>query len=303
MTQRFTSIICPTDFSELSDQALTYGLELAEEYGATLSAVHVIDLSTASMYGEFLLDPQDIQAQIENYAVEHIGELVGNRNVKWEVLIAMGNPAEETARLALKKRADLAVTATHGRSGLQRLLLGSVTERLMRPLPCPLLVVPGEAMQTKPKAGYRRIMVGCDFSPDADLAVSYAFDLATEFDSDIHLVHVIEPERFKDMLRKEGEPTTESRQMLRDRLTGKLAELIPQGAYKKCEPKVTLLAGQPHEELTKFAVINDVDLIVLGVHGRGFVESLLVGSTTDRVVRTASCAVLSVRPPTYAKSL
>ena len=66
--------------------------------------------------------------------------------------------------------------------------------------------------------------------------------------------------------------------------------------YDWCTPKTILLAGHPHEELTKYAVVNEIDLIVLGVRGHSLVETMFVGSTTDRVVREAPCPVLSVRP-------
>lgn len=72
--------------------------------------------------------------------------------------------------------------------------------------------------------------------------------------------------------------------------------MVPEDARDWCKPKVTLLGGQPHEELTKYAVVNNLDLIVLGVRGQSLVEKLFVGSTTDRVIRRAPCPVLSVRP-------
>ena len=72
--------------------------------------------------------------------------------------------------------------------------------------------------------------------------------------------------------------------------------MVPEDALNWCTPKTVLLAGQPYEELSKYAVVQDVDLIVLGIRGRSLVETLLVGSTTARVVRRSSCPFLSVRP-------
>ncbi|MEW5723537.1 MAG: universal stress protein [Thermodesulfobacteriota bacterium] len=296
MKVQLNTIICTTDFSDLANQAVPYALALAQEYKAKLYVCHVIDLPAAAMYGEALVDPQEIQLQIENYAQEQVGRMVGQRPVDWEPLITVGHPAEEIARLAGEKKVGLVIAATHGRSGLQRLILGSVTERLMRTLPCPLLVSPDPAAGLKKEVRFRRLLVGCDFSQDSDLAVEYGLHLAQEFQAELHLAHVIEPTLLKDMLRPGSAPDTEIRQGLRDRLNEDLAGLIPEEAHNWCDCKTSLLAGQPHEELTKYAVIHDVDLIVLGVHGRGFVELLLVGSTTDRVIRMAPCPVLAVRP-------
>ena len=79
-------------------------------------------------------------------------------------------------------------------------------------------------------------------------------------------------------------------------LNEQLNALVPEEAHNWSNPQTSLLAGQPPEEIIKYAVLNNVDLIVLGIRGHGLVESILVGSTTERVARQAPCAVLSVRP-------
>jgi nucleotide-binding universal stress UspA family protein len=191
------------------------------------------------------------------------------------------------------------VAASHGRAGLKRLILGSVTERLMRTLPCPLLVV------RSPERGFvtpadqaitlKNILVGCDFSPDSSLAFHYGLSFAQEFQASLHLVHVIQPPLY-DYMEKPGEQKEVSEKDLKSALKKKLEDMIPEEARTWCEPVTTLLAGQPHEEITKYALVNDIDLIVLGVRGHSLVETLFVGSTTDRVMRRASCPVLSVQP-------
>jgi len=105
---------------------------------------------------------------------------------------------------------------------------------------------------------------------------------------------VIEPAAYKDLLKPAREEKEEFQQDLRKKLREKLTGMIPEEAHNWCTPKTTLLAGQPHEELTKYAVVHDIDLIVLGVRGHSLVETLFVGSTTDRVVREVPCPVLSV---------
>ena len=109
---------------------------------------------------------------------------------------------------------------------------------------------------------------------------------------------MIEPAVYKDLLKPAREEKEEFQQDLRKKLREKLAGMIPEEADNWCTPKTALLAGQPHEELTKYAVVHEIDLIVLGVRGHSLVETLFVGSTTDRVVRQAPCPVLSVRATT-----
>ena len=83
---------------------------------------------------------------------------------------------------------------------------------------------------------------------------------------------------------------------IRRQLNEKLENMVPQDARNWCKPKMSLLAGNPPEELSKYAVVQNIDLLVVGVTGHGRVEKLFVGSTTDRIIRKAPCAVLSVRP-------
>lgn len=297
------NILCATDFSDFSNHAIPYGIALAREFKARLFLCHVIDLSSAAIYGEAVLALEEQQKRMTKHAQEEMTRLMSRESIDWEPLITVGNAAHEVARVAAERKIDITITASHGRAGLKRLILGSVTERLMRTLPCPLLVV------RSPERGFvapadqaitlRRILVGCDFSQNSSLAFQYGLSLAQEFQSDLHLVHVIPPPRY-DYQRKSGEPKQEPQKELGSEIKNRLTEMVPQDAQTWCKPITVLLAGQPHEEITKYAAVNDIDLIVLGVRGYGLVESLFVGSTTDRVMRRASCPVLSVQPASAA---
>ena len=300
MRVEIKSVICMTDLSDLSNHAVFYGIALARELGAKLYVCHVVDVSSAAIYEVAVSYSLEQETRMVNYAYEHLERLIGEVPVHWEAVVTVGHAATELARIAQEKRVGLAVAASHGRSGLKRLILGSVTERLMRTLPCPLLVVRGQekGFLTSGDQDLRlqRILVGCDFSPDSSLAFQYGLSMAQEFESELHLAHVIEPPAYKDLLKPALERGEESQGDLRVQLREKLTSMVPEGARAWCIPKTALLGGEPHEELTKYAVVNDVDLIVLGVRGHGLVEKLFVGSTTDRVVCRAACPVLSVRP-------
>ncbi|MBS1237926.1 MAG: hypothetical protein H6R37_1170 [Deltaproteobacteria bacterium] len=297
-------ILCATDFSDFSNHAIPYGIALAREFKAKLYVSHVIDLSSAAIYGEAVFALEEQQSRMTSYAHKEMTRLMGQESMDWEPLITVGNPANEIARLAADKQVDLAIAASHGRSGLKRLILGSVTERLMRTLPCPLWVV------RSPERGFvtpanqdiqlKKILVGCDFSPDSSLALEYGLSLAQEFQADLHLAHVVEPPRYDDLV-KPSEARETFRQKVRQTVQDKLAAMVPEEARTWCNPVTALLAGQPHEELIKYAVVNDIDLVVLGVRGHSLVETFFVGSTTDRVLRRAPCPVLSVQPKSQVR--
>ncbi|NTV34872.1 MAG: universal stress protein, partial [Deltaproteobacteria bacterium] len=123
---------------------------------------------------------------------------------------------------------------------------------------------------------------------------------AQEFQADLHLAHVVEPPLYDDLI-KPSESKEPFRKRLRKTVQEKLTSMVPEEARTWCNPVTALLAGQPHEELIKYAVVNDMDLVVLGVRGHSLVETLLVGSTTGRVMRGAPCPVLSVQPMSHVK--
>jgi nucleotide-binding universal stress UspA family protein len=297
-------ILCATDFSDFSNHAIPYGIALAREFKAKLYVSHVIDLSSAAIYGEAVFALEEQQSRMTSYAQKEMTQLMGQETLDWEPLITVGNPANEIARLAADKQVDIAIAASHGRSGLKRLILGSVTERLMRTLPCPLWVVrspePGFVTDASQAIQIKKILVGCDFSPDSSLAFEYGLSLAQEFQAELHLAHVVEPPLYEDLIKPSESGETFGRQ-LRKTMQEKLGAMVPEEAQTWCNPVTALLAGQPHEELAKYAVVNGMDLIVLGVRGHSLVETLFVGSTTDRVLRNSPCPVLSVQQKAHVR--
>jgi nucleotide-binding universal stress UspA family protein len=291
----FRGIICATDFSDFSNRTIPYGVAIAREFDARLYICHVIDLSAVTIYGEFQLDPVGQQLRIRQEAQEHLAKIPGLEKANWEPLIAIGQPAAEIARLAEEKGIDLVITSTRGRAGLKRLILGSVTQRLMRILTCPLLAVqsPEEGFIDKDVSGIRlkKILVGCDFSADSVLGLNYGLSLAQEFEAELHLIHVSEPPAYREFM----SPAEQAQDIVHtDVFKEKLDSLVPAEAHHWCSLQVAVLRGQPHEELVAYAMTQNMDMIVMGVRGYGLMKSLLMGSTTDRVVRRSPCPVLTV---------
>ncbi len=294
------NILCATDFSRFSNLAISHALSLAGEFNAKLYVCHVVDLTTVGMYGEAFLAFEEQETRITARAHKELRAVMEDQHTEWEPLVVSGHPANEILRLAEEKQVDLVVSATRGRSGLKRFIIGSVTGRLMRTLSCPLLVVQSieEAPDVPIAQPFKmsRILVGCDFSEDSDLAFQHGVSLAQEFQAELHLVHVIEPSVYKDLLKPAPSVVEKLRETLRDSLSEKLESMVPDEVFKWCTLKTTLLAGHPHEELIKYARLNKIDLIVLGIRGHGGVETLIIGSTTDRAASRSPCPVLCVPP-------
>jgi nucleotide-binding universal stress UspA family protein len=300
MRVKINRILCTTDFSDFSNQTFAFGTALAREFHATLLICHIVELPFAAMHEEVQFDPIEHQERMTAYAHKQLVRLIDAQDIDWAPLVAIGHAADEITRLVTQENIDLVISATHGRSGLKRLLLGSVTERLMRTLTCPLLIVRDHLSSVPVKHGNvfhpKKILVGCDFSADSTLAFQYGLSLAQEFEAELHLVHVIEPPAYQDILTSMDNVERDYRCNITPQLRQKLTQMVPEDARNWCNPITALLEGKSDEEIIRYAELNDIDLIVLGVRGHGLVESLLVGSTTDRVARQAPCPVLSVRP-------
>ncbi|MCP3950933.1 MAG: universal stress protein [Desulfobacterales bacterium] len=300
MRVRLKSILCTTDFSDYSNQIVSYGAAIAKEFDARLLICHIIDLQFAAIYGTVHFLPPDLQIQSVETAQEQIEELMRPQSVPWEAVVATGPPADEIARVVQDRAIDLAISATHGRTGLKRFILGSVTERLMRSLTCPLLVVretPPELMPD-PARGLRfnKILVGCDFSPAANAALEYGVSLAQEFEAELHLIHVLEPQVYSDFLATALDETHGNTDDIKEQLDRRLTDLITPEVMNWCRVKTVVIEGRPFEAITGYAGERGIDLVVLGVRGHGVVETLFLGSTTDRVIRKSQCPVLSVNP-------
>lgn len=297
MRKQINSIFCTTDFSKLSEDVVKYCITLAKKLDARLMVCHVVDFPSIAMYGEAVLTPMDDQTRFMAFAQAEIDRLMGKAEVPYEALVALGSATDEIARLVAEHRPDLVVAATHGRTGLKRFLLGSITERLMRMLPCPLLVLRGasdEAVSVSQPFPFKRILVGCDFSSDSEQAFQFCLSMAQEFESELHLVHVVEPAEYKDLYKMPADASDKFKEELFDMIRGKLQSMVPPDALNWLNLRTGLMVGKSYVEIVRYAEMHDIELIALGTRGHGMVEDLLVGSTTDRVIRRAPCPVLSV---------
>jgi nucleotide-binding universal stress UspA family protein len=132
-------ILFATDFSPASDAALKYATALARDAGAPLLILHVEELPTPYAGGEMLLP----QPEYPNPEIRRMLEAVvpADKNVKYEHHLVLGTPAEDIVRVATEQNVDLIVIGTHGRTGLKRVLMGSVAEAVMRRATCPVLTL------------------------------------------------------------------------------------------------------------------------------------------------------------------
>lgn len=292
-------ILCPTDFSEFPSRALAHALPLAKWYEATIAALHVYNfVAPPPTKLPTVTNRPRLSAEIREeilHELRDFTEPARTAGVLVEHLVVEGDPVDGILNEA--GRADLLVLGTHGRRGFERLMLGSVAERVLRKSPCPVLTVPRRAPGSPPgdSPAFKHIVCPIDFSDESQRALDFALSLAKEADSALSLLHVVEvlpeiepPDHAGFDVKAYGEIL---RRIARDRLKA----LIPKGAREWCRPEAVVASGKAYRGIVKVAEERRADLIVIGVTGRGQVNRMLFGSTTAQVVREATCPVLTIR--------
>ena len=184
--------------------------------------------------------------------------------------------------------------STHGRTGFERFMLGSVTEKVLRKAPCPVLTVPRRCEGQAESPLFRRILCGVDFSEPGRRALDRALSLAQEARARLTLLHVVDWIGDPDLARYPQFDANGYRRLVMANVRERLEALVPAEVRDWCDVDLRVACGKPYQELLRFAGNEGVELMVLGVRGEGAVDRMLFGSTTQHVVRQATCPVLTV---------
>ena len=297
---RFTParILCPVDFSEGSRHALDYAVALAHSFCSYLDVLYV-HRQTAPVpafgYPE-VVRPLPLTDTERAGLLQSLAELVaGDRasgvpiDTLFEEALAV---APTIVECAAREQTDLIVVGTHGRTGFERLVLGSVANRVMTTAGCPVLVVPPRAPDAVPIA-VRRVVCGVDFSPPSARALRTAGSLAGAMEARLTALHVLE---------LAGDPVDRPPALSGYR-AGRFARASAQleaaltAVREWCTVDPLVVVGKPYAEILRIAADQQADVVVMGRQGSGALDRLTFGTTTHRVVRQASCPVLTVAAP------
>jgi nucleotide-binding universal stress UspA family protein len=288
-------ILCPVDFSEYSASAVSHAAALARWYEARLTLLHVVQTVGAMDLPPVPLEEEErrqLDARLRTLAPPAPGV-----NVEYVLREAPEVPAEILA-YARQARADLLVVGSHGRSGFERLLLGSVTEKLLRRAACPVMVVPKGLGGAQPDAvpAFDRILCPVDFSEASLASLTLAMNLAQEASSALTIMHAIEiPPELSEYLPPPELDVDAIRAAAEAAALRRLRTLIPDSVRTYCSVETLVVEGAAYRQILKVAAERHVNLIVIGVHGRGALDLMVFGSNTARVTRAAACPVLVVR--------
>ena len=287
------NILFATDLEPTAQPTLFYALDLARRYNATLYTVNVLP------HMPFVEAAQPDPEQMKMAAKEGLKILAKSfTDIKHEELVAQGEVADVLATLARQHNIDLIVIGTGGRSGLEKLLLGSVAEEVFRKAGCPVLTVGPHAAEWATAGRLQHILYATDFGPESVHALPYALSLAEENRARLTLLHVAPPPH--EAL-PEPEPGAEAVLDPKEVVAAskkQMAAMIPEGIELWHEPEFLVQFGPPIETILKCA--KNVDLIVLGVKRPLALTKHLGAGVAYKIACEALCPVLSVGPETAA---
>jgi nucleotide-binding universal stress UspA family protein len=288
-------ILCAIDRSPSSLQAFGYAIALARWQSARLDLLEVVEEApppgvTRAPKSEGL--PKETRTALER-DLQCVLTARRASDVKVKIFMRRGNVVQEILAQAKASRSDLVVIGSHGRGGVQRLVLGSVAEKVLRLATCPVLTVrSGVRLARRSRPPFETILCPTDFSAAANKAVAYAKRLVQEARAKLILMSAVEWPF--------GEAVTsaaiaELQKSIESHASEALTRLLPRPASNGPRAQAIVATGKASAEIIKVARARSVDLIVMGVSGRGALDVALLGSTTHHVIREGAWPVLTVR--------
>jgi len=297
------NILFATDFSEPSAAALPYAAAISRRYDSQLHVVHVMP-PASYMVPTAPIDPITIESMHETAcadAHQRMDALASHlTTVPHHIYVRHGSVWEGLSDIIRTREIDLLIVGTHGRTGVEKLVLGSKAEEILRRAPCPVLTVgskvsgraklpaiEGEGNDVPPvEIAVRQIVYATDFSLEALAAAPFATSLAQEFQARLTLLHVIE--KYTDMARGP---------LPIDLALQRLENLVPEEASLWCSPRASVQFGPPADRILQEALNSRADLIVLGVRpvpGHLGAATHLPWATAHKVIAHAHCPVLTI---------
>lgn len=289
---QLNNILFATDFSQCANAALPYAIAMAQRYGSTLQAAYTLpdaDRMVIMAPETWPLIAEEDTIRTELY-IEQLEQQL--QKLPHCILTPKGEVADALTQIIDKNQIDLLVLGTHGRAGVDKLLMGSVAEEIYRRATCPVLSVgPNASRKLNGEIQFQQILFATDFGRDSIAALAYAVSLAEEDDARLVLLHVVEqPEAgFADV------------EDVKLTLLNRLRELVPPEAEARCHAECRLEFGhqfaRPSTRILEVAKTQAADLIVLGVRKAHRVPGLAthLTSTTAQILTLAECPVLTVR--------
>jgi nucleotide-binding universal stress UspA family protein len=278
---KLDNVLVATDFSAASKKAVLYANSIARRHGSKLFMANVVtSRSESALMDGWRAGQTEITEQL---LADHLD------GIQHELIVRSGDIWEVLSHLINEKKIDLVVVGTRGRTGVRKLILGSVAEKIFRQARCPVLIVGPNISGQDPEIGPERILATTGFAAHSLFAVRYATRFAQDLHSSLALLHVVTDG---------SEASVDAKGNARDECLAKLRTLIPTDVHLATEPLFFVEFGSAPEKILKTAEDWKANLIVLGLR---HVEEAARRETTwakaYEIVSKASCPVLIIRGP------
>ncbi|WP_254525488.1 universal stress protein [Natrinema caseinilyticum] len=296
MSRFIESILIPTDGSDGALAGAKRGIALASWTDATLHVLSVVESRISAADLDELERPPLEEKATE--AVEEIAELAAKHDDDLVVTTSVreGTPFQSIREYANRREIDVIAMGTKGRTGLDRALLGSVTENVLRTARTPVLAVPPNAVETEiDDAPFARLLLPTDGSDGAAIATEWGIALAARLGSSVHTLYSIDTSPLVDTRERD-----ELLAALEQRGEEAIDAVRERGEEADVSVSGSIVTDSPVVEITSYATDHDVDLIVMGTHGLTGIGQWFLGSVTENVVRQAEVPVFCV--PVSAES-
>jgi nucleotide-binding universal stress UspA family protein len=293
-------IVVGTDMSAMAARAETRAAMLARELGCeSLDLLHVIDrlaLESLRHLAEPLVDTeQHLMDSSRRQLAEVERRLSDTYGIRvMTMTLNVGRAHNEIAHYAKLLKAGLVVLGAHSGGVVRELFVGSTVDKVLRTLPCPLLIV-----RREPQASYQRILVAVDFSESSPQALEIARNIAPSAKATV--LHAVEVPLEK-RLKFDVEKIEAYRAELSGRRSDEMRKLVSSSSSDSASWPYVVEPGAPADVILKKAQALETDLIVMGKHGKGGWEDMLIGGVTKHVIQYAPCDVLVVEPVEAASS-
>jgi nucleotide-binding universal stress UspA family protein len=296
---RITRVLCPVDQSECSGKALRYAAALAMSHGAALDVITVIVNVIPPPVPELAMMPIVVSDELKADALRALQAFTKDCGATQAApqIIEAATPVMGIMEYADAAKADIIVMGTHGWRGLDHLMFGSTTERVLHHAGCPVLTISPSAKDVTATDALRwqRLLCAYDFSPSSDGALEMARAFAEEQQGKVTLLHVLELLSPEDGHLISHYQVSEFVAMRRHEMRKQLQAVLPDPAGTWRDPCDRVELGSASKTILRVADEMNADLIAIGAQSHGALGRLFLGSTTQTVVRRATCPVLTAR--------
>ena len=293
-------ILFPTDFSECAEHAFDHAAQLAADFNAEVHVFHTrVHQGNPYPVLSHLIEEAD-EEEAAGIAPPHAPNEKSLKAPRGEQVIVIqaertgSSACDSILEYAKEHDTDLIVMGTHGRRGPKRLLIGSTAECVVRSSDCPVLTLRSDATTMK-EHKLTNLLVPVDFSDFSEEAVKYAAQLAKTWDARVTLLHIVEEAVLPTVYGVEPVALYSVDHVL-DASTKALNEMKDEFFDESIDVDTRIVVGHAASSIADWAKELNADLVVISTHGLTGMKRFLMGSVTELVVRTAPCAVLTVKP-------